>query len=180
MADEERERKPVTDSVPQVDNAIAVGEDLSFQRRWWRFERAIWWVFGLLLLADAAGAFGRGYLSKAHQTTPDQTVDLQYERVVRANTPSVMSIKFGPGAVRDGQVKLHVSEAILQQLGAQRVIPQPAITTVEKEGVTYAFPVNGDAGMVQIALEPSFPGVHRFSIGVVGADTLAEKIAVMP
>ena len=53
------------DEVPKVDNAVAVGEDLEFQERWWTFERVIWSFFALILLADMLGAFGRGWLAKA-------------------------------------------------------------------------------------------------------------------
>lgn len=46
--------EPIEDSVSKVDDAIAVGEDLNFQRRWWRFERAIWVAFALILVARHA------------------------------------------------------------------------------------------------------------------------------
>ena len=180
MPDQDQVTKPVEDNVPQVENAVAVGEDLAFQRRWWRFENVAWWVFGAILLADALGAFGRGYLAKASRQTPDGTMSLQYERVERANTPSVMTIRFGPRAIANGAIRLHVSATLLQELGAQRVIPQPAFSTVDDDGVTYMFPVSAARGVVEIALEPSFPGVHRFTMGIAGADAVSEKIAVVP
>lgn len=86
--------EPIEDSVSKVDDAIAVGEDLNFQRRWWRFEREIWVAFALILVADMLGVFGRGYLSKAELHAPDKTLDVKYERVERASTPSIMTISF--------------------------------------------------------------------------------------
>ncbi len=56
--------KPVEDSVAKVNDEIAVGEDLNFQRRWWRFENAAWMFFGLIILLDLAGLFGRGPLPR--------------------------------------------------------------------------------------------------------------------
>jgi hypothetical protein len=58
--------KPVEDTVPKIGNELAVGEDLEFQRRWWRFERVVWTIFLLILVADLAGLLGRGPLSKTH------------------------------------------------------------------------------------------------------------------
>ena len=37
--------KPIADSVAKVDGEVAVGEDLEFQRKWWKFERATWIFF---------------------------------------------------------------------------------------------------------------------------------------
>ena len=48
----------------------------------------IWIVFTVMLLCDALGAFGRGWLAKAKRTTPDQTLTLEYDRIVRASTPA--------------------------------------------------------------------------------------------
>jgi hypothetical protein len=33
--------KPVEHTIEKVNDEIAVGSDLEFQRRWWRFERVI-------------------------------------------------------------------------------------------------------------------------------------------
>ncbi len=61
MADS-TETRPVEDTVPKVDNEVAVGEDLPFQRKWWKFENAVWIVFSIVILLDLLGVFGRGYL----------------------------------------------------------------------------------------------------------------------
>ena len=174
------ETHPVTDSVPKVDNAVAVGEDLKFQQRWWRFEHLAWGFFALVLIADAVGCFGRGPVAKVERRTPDQSLRVRYERIERASTPSLMTIHFGPSAVRNGEVRLFVSDTILQELGAQRVIPQPAASIVGEGGVTYSFPVSAGMQTMQIALSPSFPGVHRFVMRVPGADAITGRIAVVP
>ncbi len=172
--------KPVEDSVPQVDNAIAVGEDLEFQRRWWKFERAIWVFFAVLLVADALGAFGRGWLAKAKREAADGSLHLQYERVERANTPSIMTLRFDPSVVRDGELKLFVSQSIVKELGAQRVVPQPRTSTLGGGGITYSFSATGGPMVVEIALEPSFPGVHEFSMRVESDAEVKGKVVVVP
>lgn len=180
MADERTMAHPVEDSVPQVDNAVAVGEDLAFQHRWWRFEKGIWIFFGLILLADALGVFGRGLLAKAERRAADGTMWVKYERVERANTPSIMTIHFDPSAVHNGTVRLFVSESVVKQLGAQRVIPQPQSSTLSADGVTYSFLTSGGASTVEIALEPSFAGVQDFRVQVEGAAAVRGRVAVVP
>lgn len=171
---------PIEDSVPKVSEEVAVGEDLQFQRRWWRFERIAWTVLMALLLCDVLGLFGRGWLAKAEQRTPDGALTLKYERVARASTPSIMTLEFGSSAIRDGRIVVFVSDSVVKPLGAQRIAPQPAMSNVGDGGVTYAFLASKPPATVQIALEPSFPGYHRFRIQTQGGAPIDASIFVMP
>lgn len=170
----------VEDSVPKVDNAVAVGEDLDFQRRWWKFETWLWRFFCLILLADLLGLFGRGFLAKAERNTSDRTLDVKYERIERASTPSILTINFGPAAIQNGEVQLYVSNSLLKELGTQRVVPQPARSVIGGGGVTYTFPVTKLPVTVDLELEPSFPGLRHFSIGVPGGETVRADVVVLP
>ena len=170
----------MTESVSLVDDAVAVGEDLNFQRRWWRFERFAWIVLAIVLVSDALGLFGRGWLARTERVTPDGTLKLNYERIERAGTPSEMTLLLGPSAIQHGQAHLFVSEAIVRQLGAQRVIPQPLTSEIGPDGILYTFPASGPTATLTIALEPSFPGVHEFRIAVPGSQPINARIAVLP
>lgn len=170
----------VEDSVPRVGNEVAVGEDLEFQRRWWRFEQIIWIVFCGILVADVLGAFGRGWLAKAHRSTPDGALTLSYERTERASTPSVMTLTFGSSAIRNGVIQVFVSDDIVKRLGAQRVAPQPELSTVGSGGITYTFAAGRAPAVIQIALEPSFPGLHRFRIQPQGGAPIDASVFVLP
>ncbi len=169
-----------TDSIAKVDNAVAVGEDLQFQERWWRFERAIWAVFLLILIADVLGVFGRGWLSKKEIHLSGSGIDVWYERVERAGTPSELSIDFQPGAIQNGEVRLFVSNSIIKGLGNQRIAPQPERSVVGEDGVTYIFPATTAPAKVSFALQPSFPGLHRFVLQVPGKQPAIGRVVVMP
>lgn len=168
------------DEVPKIDDAVAIGEDLRFQERWWTFEKIIWSVFLIVLLADVLGVFGRGWLSKAKCGGPEAGIRVDFERVLRASTPSIMDIHVDADAVQNGTVKLYVSDTVVKQLGAQRIAPQPERSEIGNKGLTYTFPVNGTPAEVQIALEPSFPGVHTFVLQVPGKALLNERVVVVP
>jgi hypothetical protein len=170
----------VEDSVPKVDNEIAVGEDLEFQRKWWKFEKVVWPILLLIVIVDLLGGFGRGWLSKVRRTTPDHALTFDYERIERGSTPSVMTFQFSPAAIHDGRVILHVSNSIVKELGAQRVSPQPSVSSIGNGGLTYVFPATGGQSSVQIELQPSFPGLHKFRIQVEGSTPIDGKIAVLP
>ena len=179
--------RPVEDTVAKVANEVAVGEDLEFQRRWWKFERATWIFFTVIVLLDLAGAFGRGPLANARKRTPDGALDMQYERVERFSTPSILTLHFSPEAVRDGNIRLWVSDAVIKSLGNQRIIPQPSLSETTDGGILYSFPSGAHPNSVEFALQPASAGVSHFEIRLVPdgnvqapMDQLEAGVFVMP
>lgn len=174
------ETKPVGDDVPRIEGDVAVGEDLEFQRKWWRFEKIIWTFFVVVLIADLSGLLGRGPLANADRQTGDGVLRVKYERVQRENTSSIMTILPQESAMHDGKLRLFVSNSILDKFGAQRVIPQPETSSVGDGGVTYTFAAQGMPMTVQLELKPSFIGRHAFTIGIPGGESVQAKSLVLP
>jgi hypothetical protein len=171
---------PVSDSVPKVNNELAVGDDLHFQRRWWRFERLIWVLFLGIVIADLLGCFGRGYFANAEAKSSDGMVDIHYQRVERFSTPSILSVQFGPNAAHNGHVKLWVSDSLLNALGNQRVIPEPSSSVLDSGGILYTFASSSHPSSVEFALEPATFGLFPLTLQVPGSSPVNLKIWVMP
>jgi hypothetical protein len=152
--------KPVEESISKVNDEIAVGSDLEFQRKWWRFTRVIWIVFAGIVIADLLGCFGRGPFANARVRTSDGTIDMKYERIERFSTPSILRIQFGPAAIHDGKIQLWASETLINSLGNQRVIPQPLTSTVGQNGVLYTFAATTVPAGIAFSLEPTAPGIY--------------------
>jgi hypothetical protein len=171
---------PIEDTVAKVAGEVAVGEDLRFQRHWWTFERLIWGAFVIVIICDLLGAFGDGWLAEGTASTPDRALTIDYERIERASTPSTMTLHFGPGAIRDGRVKVFVSDSIVQGLGAQRVSPQPAISGIGANGISYTFPATTGPADVQIGLQPTKPGLQDLEVRVPGEPPISTSVFVMP
>ncbi len=183
----ETSTKPVDDSIAKVNDDIAVGEDLQFQRRWWKFEKAVWIFLALLVILDLIGIFGRGPLSKARTQTPDGALAMNYEWVERFGTPSLITLHFGPSAVRDGAIRVWVSDSVITALGNQRISPQPSTSVTGDGGVAYTFPSSPKPNSVAFALEPSALGRSRFTVRLLGSgtvdhpqDALTAHVFVMP
>ena len=172
--------KQVEDSVAKINDEVAVGEDLEFQEKWWRFEHGVWIFFTLLLVLDLLGAFGRGPLSKTKKSSSDGSVHVEYERIERTGTPSFMRIQFGPSVIQNSQIRLYASESVVKELGAQRVIPAPLSTEVGNGGLTYTFPASQLPAVIQFALQPSAPGYFHFVLQVPGQEPVQAGVAVMP
>ncbi len=172
--------QPVRDTVPKINDELAIGEDLRFQERWWRFENGVWIFFALLIVMDLAGVFGRGPLAQAQTATRDGDLHVKYERVERFGTPSIMDVLLGPGTVQNGKTHLWVSNELVKVLGNQRVIPQPAESRIEQNGVLYTFAAAPAQLSVAFALEPAEIGLHTLRMRVPGADWVDLKIFVVP
>jgi hypothetical protein len=172
--------QPVADTVPKVNDELAVGEDLRFQRRWWRFENGVWIFFTLVIALDLAGVFGRGPMANARAATGDQALQVKYERVERFETPSILTVNFGSKAIRQGRAELWVSEDLVKALGNQRVIPQPVDSKVGGNGVLYSFAATAVPATAAFALEPAQAGLHTLRLRIPGMEELVLKILVMP
>ena len=172
--------KPVQDSVPKVAGDVAVGENLAFQRKWWRFERIIWVIFLVVLVCDGLGLFGHGWLSKTQRFTADRALTLDYEWVERANTPSIMSMRFSGEAIHNGHIEVFVSENVIKPLGAQHISPQPLLSTLSAGGITYTFPASSAPAVAEIILQPSYPGSHKIRIQARGSDPIEATVFVVP
>src|SRR3954454_16098053 len=127
----EMKTEPVNQTGPKVNDELEVGIDLDFQKRWWRFEKIIWVIFTIIILLDMLGAFGHGILAKARLRSPDGSVDVDYERVERFSAASKLMVHFTPAAIHDGKVRLWLNDAMLTDLGTQRVITKPLYTTLD-------------------------------------------------
>lgn len=172
---------PVIDSVPKVNEEVAVGEDLDFQRKWWAFEKLVWTFFALILLFALLGLFGRGWLARSEKRSSDGNLILKYDRIQRTGTPSDLSILFGPNAIRDGHIRLYLSESMVNGIGAQRISPQPQTSTLGDGGIIYTFPVNGRPASVVISVEPSRPGSFAFRATLPDTNSSLEcNVVVVP
>jgi hypothetical protein len=172
--------KPVEDTVPKVDNDIAVGADLDFQRKWWRFTRILWIVFTIVIVADLLGCFGRGPLANAQIRASDGAFEIKYERIERFSTPSMLRVEFGPSAIHQGKAQLWVSQSLIRSLGNQRVVPQPSESALDGDGILYTFLVKNIPATVEFALEPVAPGIYHLKMHVPGSQEVSPRIVVMP
>jgi hypothetical protein len=174
-------KSPVEDSVPMVDREVAVGEDLDFQRKWWMFERITWIFFTLILILTLSGVFGRGYFAKGERRSSDAAFYIKYDKIERTGTPSDLTIIFDSKAIRDGKIRLYVSESLISKLGAQRISPQPQETQVGNGGLTYSFSALGPPATVIFSLQPSGPGLFPFELRLPESNALiSAKVAVVP
>ena len=175
---QQKTESPVEDSVPKINEEVAVGEDLGFQERWWRFENGAWIFFGLVLLCTVLGLLGRGPLS--HGRLQNDAMTVNFERIARTGTPSLMEIVLSPAAIQNGKVQLYVSDTVIKELAAQRVVPAPAESVVGNGGITYTFPATETPASINFGLQPDGPGIYRMAVRIPGQAPLESNVYVLP
>jgi len=179
MSGHSQRSQALTGSVAKVDD-LAVGSDLAFQRKWWRFERIIWVLFTGVVLLDVLGGFGQGLLAKAHAFTADRSMTIDYDRITRYSTPSLVTIHFGRAAVRNGAVHMWASDSLLHALGVERLQPEPSSATLDGNGLLYTFPSTAHPNSIQFALQPRALGVQELTVRVPNTAELTIRTFVMP
>lgn len=118
---------------------LEVNQDLAFEEREWRMERAGRALVILVMLVALGGLFGNGPLSWTTVTTPDGALRVSYERFGRRGGPQELTLRATARAGRSGSWQVEVSRDYLASLQVSAITPEPdAVETVEG-AVRYRF-----------------------------------------
>jgi hypothetical protein len=157
---------------------IDTGFDPGFETRWWTFMRIVWCAMAVFIAAGLAGALGRGPLSRAVAQAP--SVRVEYERVLRFRTPTLVGVRWSPPA--DHELSLRVQGSCLRALRVERVVPEPKATAPVADGMWLQFdaPTAESPVDVALALEPGQLGRARCVIEPDGSEPVTITQLVLP
>ena len=156
---------------------LQVDQDMDFQRREWRMERAGWAGLTVFVLAACAGAFGGGPLSHATASDPSGQLVLQYERFVRASAASELRVRVRPSAATEGEVAVWIDLSYLRDLEVSSVVPEPKRVEQDGERVTYVFASTaaGELGDIGVRFKPTRAGRLHGRFGLSSGATAAVR-----
>jgi hypothetical protein len=161
---------------------LEIPEDLPFQRREWLIERVAWAVMALLIAAALLGLFGTGPLSRTTAGDKAGPLWLEYERFARLLAPAPLRVHLGPGAERDGIVRVWIDRRYIDSLELQQVTPQPDSTEVGVERLIFTFRrADGEgAAAITFNMRPSRVGILFGHVGLVNGPALSLQQFVYP
>lgn len=176
------EQHKLVSPVSRVNDEFAVGNDLDFEKWWWRVEISIWSLLVILLLTALSGITGRGPLAHKRASTQDQALQIKYDWVERFKTPSVLSIRLEPATFQGNHAYVWLSRSFVDKLGLQRISPEPALSIPQAQGITYLFAIqqSGQPIILDFALEPAQVGLFRQEVRVAGGQQLFVHTLVFP
>lgn len=148
------------------------------QRREWRVERIGWAIMGLIVLAGLLGLFGGGAL--AHRKVASGALTLSFERIVRSNAPTSLSLTIG-GAAHPDTIRIWLTQDYLSAVQLQHMVPQPARSYSESGRLVMDFAPAPDQGpyTIVIEVEPARIGAHEAVVGL-GSDSVRFAQFVLP
>jgi hypothetical protein len=157
--------------VKQTDEPLPVCDDLAFQHRVWRAERAGWIVLTLLVLAGLAGLFSNGFASKATATSPDGALQVAYERFARKTARNEIVIRVPRASAPETRVRL--GPVLAESEVIEALYPRPLRSSAGARGLELAFAPTADGDLtIYVALRARHFGFHSVTVEVEGAGSV--------
>lgn len=163
----------MSDSTPYAD--LDLEEDLTLQRREWRWQRVGWVVLFGIVGAALLGVFGDGPLSYAQAVSgvngpagaPVLSVD--YQRFTRAGKSTRIAIRLAGHSPQDGDLELEVERTFYDHAQIERITPEPDRVVIGSKSIHLVFAsqkLRPGSGVV-LDFQPTVAGLHalRFGLG---------------
>jgi hypothetical protein len=126
--------------LPVRSSQFQIDDDLNFQRREWKVQRAGWIAMTLVIIAALFGVFGAGPLSSA--TIERAGLRLEYERFGRLQRSSQLRFTISG---TDDPVPLLIGGDYLDRVMIERITPEPGKAEARSDGVVFQFVLQGPA-----------------------------------
>lgn len=165
----------VTGRAPHIE----IEEDLAYQRRFWKMQRAGWIVLAAVLLAALLGLFGHGPLSFATAGHSSDPLRLEYERFGRYHSTTQFTVHV---AKKDQALSFHLDRDYLDSFRVEQIVPEPERTAISTNGATYFFAVteSNQPHIVTLYVKPQRFGWLAGRIGSTERDVLSIWQFVFP
>jgi len=154
-----------------------IREDMRFQDRLWRRERAAWLVLTLLVAVGLSGALGVGPLSWKKASAGPLTV--AYERFQRATRLSKFSFDVAEHGGSD--MRLHLNAAFQKNFEISSIQPQPSHSAAGVDGIDLTFAREpGHAAGIVIWAHSRHYGVSHLTASADGGEPANFWVMVYP
>ena len=115
-------------------------------------------LIGLIIVAGLAGLFGQGWISTVKQAFPSAPLTVDYERLLRANAPTEMTIIVSHPLASD-MLQIGLGSALLDHVSVGSTQPRATSIDATPHGVNYTFQLGPERqGKVLFKLSPRIAG----------------------
>jgi hypothetical protein len=161
---------------------IDLDQDLELQEREWTLQRVGWVVMVLVIVAALLGAFGTGPLSSASSGGSAEGFTVDYQRVVRHQGESRVTIHVNGDQVSEGQVEVWLGSDYVNAVRVTQISPEPEEVRLADERVVYVFNVDDPAELVTVNIDlvPQEMGWIPVDIGIVDGEDVSFHQVSLP
>ncbi|HWP56946.1 MAG TPA: hypothetical protein VNL14_03545 [Candidatus Acidoferrales bacterium] len=155
-----------------------IGEDITFQRRFWIVERCFWVLLTGVVVLALGGFFGAA--SPTYAVAPAGRFRVAYERFTRYAAPTKLVCEFSDKSA-GGELRIRINDAYAKAFKFEQIFPWPASLT--KSGDDWVFSFSGDSRSpmrVTFYVKPEKIGALQARVAIDEAGTLTFRQFVYP
>ena len=163
-------------------DGLPIEDDPAHHRRVWAFERIGWALMAVVVVAALLGVFGNGPLTRTTASAPDESLRVEYARVVRHGGETALTLHL-PGQQTAGEeVRIWLSGEYLDGVHVLAVTPEPVRFELASDGQVWVFRVaeRGAPAAVVIRIDPDGYGSLAGAAAIAGRPAAAFGQFVMP
>jgi hypothetical protein len=156
-------------------------DDISFEKRWFQFERTAWAVMSLILLAACLGFTGPGPLTKAEVRDGAGQLRVEYPRIVHSQATHELWLELEPAATREGRVVVLLKGALTGSGMVPTALPPPSTQEASQGALRWTFDMApGSRTRILVQARPMRVGGLQSQIEVEGGSQVHLSQWVMP
>lgn len=170
-----------------MSHEIEIDSAPALERRWAWVERTCVLLMLILLTLAILTVFGRGPLATASIRRPAAGVEISYERVARLQSPQVLELRLGDGALPAGAPpSVRLSRQFLEHFSIEHVTPMPTTErALDNGGIEFGFEADAPGATrrlrsIRIALTPDKLGPMKGRITIGNHQRVKLKQFVLP
>ena len=136
----------------------------------WKAQRIAWTLMLMVSIAGLLGAFGRGPLSSAHLGDMTSPLAIDYERILRLQAPTEVSIYVARTGINpDSTATVWIDRNWLGEMEIISITPEPETTAASANRIVYTFRVDPSETPVKLRYKLEARSIGRVSghIGIV-------------
>lgn len=149
---------------------LDLDQDLKLQEWEWKWQRVGWVLLTLLIVVAMLGGFGTGPLSSASVGGDAEGFSVDYQRIVRQEGQSRLSVHVNGDQVSEGQVELWLGGEYANAMRVSQISPEPEEVRLADDRVIYVFNVDEPTERVTIHFDlvPREAWKLTLDMGIVG------------
>ncbi len=165
----------------KINGELEVGFDEAFEKRWRRAEQGGRIVMVAFVAASLAGLLGRGPYSHETKKLDDLSLAVDFEPVARSQTGTQVTFHL-KNSTDQPTLNLFIGSTMLEPMGLQRILPQPALTQASSGGLmlTIAVPPHTADASVRLMLMPIDIGPKTLVARLDGHSSLHWTQVIVP
>jgi hypothetical protein len=158
-------------------NDAHVGFDQAFEVKWARFERIVWALMALAILAGLLGLLGRGPMNSVVRRSGG--LEVKYDRLARYRSPAITEVTLASTAGAPPAIRM--TGSCMKNMQVQFIMPMPAQQQPLSDGTVFVFAGAGSGtGKIRFAEQAGKVGPSKCRIEQVNGPAVDLNQFVLP